>query len=60
MDSFKPAIEGEQKHTNEELYYKQVELLKTFRERNAISQEQYEKSFRDLTEKMGMKASEEK
>ncbi len=41
-------------HTNEELYYRQVELLKTFRERNAISQEQYDKSLQDLTVKMGM------
>ncbi len=54
MDSIRPASEETQKHTNEELYYRQVELLRTFRERNAISQEQYEKSFRDLTGKMGM------
>ncbi len=38
----------------EELYLRQVRLLQTFRERNAISQAQYEKSFHDLTEKMGM------
>ena len=36
-----------------DLYDKQVELLKTFRERNAISQAQYDKSFHDLTVKMG-------
>ncbi len=42
------------KHTNEELYYRQVELLKTFLEKNAISQAQFDKSFSDLTEKMGM------
>ncbi len=48
------------KHTNEELYYKQVELLKTFLERNAISQAQYDKSFHDLTVKMGMAKAEKK
>ncbi len=48
----------ETKHTNEELYYRQVELLKTFLERHAISQEQYDKSFHDLTEKMRMKDKE--
>ena len=36
-----------------DLYDRQVELLKTFLERNAISQEQYDKNFHDLTEKMG-------
>ena len=36
-----------------DLYNRQVELLKTFLERNAISQEQYDKSYHDLTEKMG-------
>ena len=43
-----------QVHTNEELYLQQVETLKLFLERNAISKEQYEKSLHDLTEKMGM------
>ena len=46
--------EKEQKHTNEELYRKQVELLKTFLAHKAISQEQFDKSFHDLTEKMGI------
>ena len=40
-----------------ELYDKQVETLKLFLERHAISQEQYDKSFHDLTEKMGFTAS---
>lgn len=40
-----------------ELYEKQVETLKLFLERHAISQEQYDKSFHDLTEKMGFTAS---
>ena len=37
------------------LYQKQKELLATFLEKGAISKEQYEKSFHDLTEKMGAK-----
>ena len=37
-----------------QLYLKQVQTLNDFRERNAISKEQYEKSLHDLTEKMGM------
>ena len=37
-----------------ELYLKQVRLLDTFLEHGAISQAQYDKSFRDLTEKMEM------
>lgn len=41
---------GEKKHT---LYLRQVDLLKTFRSRNAITQAQYDKSLRDLAEKMG-------
>ena len=38
----------------EELYRRQKELLKQFRDRNAISEEQYQKSLADMTEKMGM------
>ena len=37
-----------------QLYIKQVKTLNAFLERGAISQEQYDKSFGDLTEKMGM------
>lgn len=36
-----------------DLYDRQVQLLKTFLERNAISKEQYDKSYHDLTVKMG-------
>ena len=36
-----------------QLYDKQVETLKLFLERGAISQEQFDKSYGDLTEKMG-------
>lgn len=36
------------------LYLQQKELLETFLERGAISRSQFDKSFRDLTEKMGM------
>ena len=38
---------------NHQLYLKQVELLKLFLEKRAISKEQYDKSFHDLSEKMG-------
>lgn len=38
-----------------DLYERQVEMLKLFLERGAISQEQYDKSYGDLTEKMGYK-----
>ena len=37
-----------------QLFLQQKELLKQFREHNAITQEQYEKSLTDLTIKMGM------
>ena len=37
-----------------ELYLKQVKLLNTFLSTHAISKVQYEKSFGDLTAKMGM------
>ena len=37
-----------------ELYRRQRELLRKFRDRNAISEEQYQKSLTDMTEKMGM------
>ena len=36
-----------------ELYLRQKKLLDTFLEKGAISKEQYEKSFHDLTVKMG-------
>ncbi len=39
-----------------ELYLSQKRLLDTFREHNAISKEQYEKSLNDLTVKMHMEA----
>ncbi len=44
-----------EKHTNEELYCRQVETLKLFLSKHAITQVQYDKSYRDLTEKMHMK-----
>jgi len=37
-----------------QLYLNQKKTLDLFVERNAITREQYEKSLRDLTEKMGM------
>ena len=39
-----------------QLYLKQKKLLDDFLERGAISRAQYEKSFGDLTKKMGMQA----
>ena len=39
-----------------QLYLKQKKLLADFLERGAISRAQYEKSFGDLTKKMGMQA----
>ncbi len=42
------------KITKEELYLNQVRLLDTFLKNGAITQAQYDKSFGDLTEKMGM------
>lgn len=40
---------------NRRLFHQQVELLKTFLEHHAISQEQYNKSYHDLVVKMEMK-----
>lgn len=37
-----------------QLYFKQKEVLDDFVARGAITQEQYEKSLGDMTEKMGM------
>ena len=40
---------------NHQLYIRQKEMLALFLQKRAISQEQYEKSLHDLTEKMGNK-----
>ncbi|MBP9989772.1 MAG: hypothetical protein KBT46_09785 [Ruminococcus sp.] len=45
--------------TKRELYESQVKTLRLFLERNAISQAQYDKSYKDLTEKMGFSTPEE-
>ena len=45
----------QEKHTNEELYRRQVETLRLFLAKHAITQAQYDKSYRDLTEKMHMR-----
>ena len=42
----------QEKHTNEELYRRQVKTLKLFLSKHAITQAQFEKSYRDLMEKM--------
>ena len=44
----------QEKHTNEELYRRQVETLKLFLAKHAITQAQFDKSYHDLTEKMHM------
>lgn len=41
-----------EKITNENLYNRQMELLRTFLEHGAISQAQFDKSYHDLTVKM--------
>ena len=45
----------QEKLPNEELYRRQVETLKLFLSKHAITQAQYDKSYRDLTEKMHVK-----
>lgn len=40
---------------NKALYERQKKLLDLFLEKNAISQQQYEKSLHDLTEKMNIR-----
>ena len=46
----------EEKH---QLYLRQKALLDTFLEKKAITQAQYDKSFHDLTEKMGETSPED-
>ncbi len=41
-----------------ELYHRQKKLLQEFRERNAISEEQFQNSLRDMTDKMGIEHAE--
>ena len=50
------GLTAEQK--KRQLYEKQVAMLQGFLERNAISKEQYEKSYGDLTAKMGYGSGE--
>ena len=42
-----------------QLYFRQKKMLDEFLERGAISQAQYDKSFGDMTVKMGMTGREE-
>ena len=44
----------QEKQTNEELYRRQVETLRLFLAKHAITQAQFDKSYHDLTEKMHM------
>ncbi len=46
--------------TKRELYDKQMELLNMYLEKGAITKEQYEKSSKDLTEKMSFGTVEKK
>ena len=54
QQKWKRMNRAEKKHA---LYLQQVELLKTFLSHHAISQAQYDRSYRDLTEKMGEAAA---
>ena len=47
------SADEQKKRARHELYLKQKALLDTFLEKKAITQAQYDKSFHDLTEKMG-------
>lgn len=53
-----PSLSYEEK--NEVLFLSQKRTLDQFLERGAISQEQHDKSLRDMTEKYVMKISEKK
>lgn len=48
MDLTLVSSKAEPKHTNQELYERQMETLNAFLERHAISQEQYDKSTSEL------------
>ena len=47
----------QEKHTNEELYRRHVEMLQLFLSKHAITQAQFDQSYRDLTEKMHITTS---
>lgn len=57
---FDTILPKNEKHTNAELYERQVRLLRTFLEHGAITQAQFDKSYHDLTEKMHTKAAQSK
>ena len=57
MNIIKEALQADRTiHNNRELYDRQVRTLEIFLDRGAISRAQYDKSLRDLTEKMVMSA----
>lgn len=60
MESIKKSETNNSRITNEELYNMQVDTLKKFLERGAISQAQYNKSYADLTKKMNINNSHNK
>ena len=49
---YKKELLPQEKHTNEELYRRQVGTLRLFLSKHTITQAQYDKSYRDLTDKM--------
>ena len=50
--------QGKRARQKKELYLQQKQLLDTFLEHGAITQEQYDKSLGDLTKKMGMEETD--
>lgn len=54
MENNKPYSEMTPEEKKIDLYLRQKKTLEDFLERNAITQEQFDKSLGDLTEKMGM------
>ena len=49
-----PVFRDTGKLPSKELNLRQVEALKLFRAKHAVTQAQFDKSYRDLTEKMHM------
>ena len=50
----------QEKHTNEELYRRQVEALKLFLAKHAVTQTQFDKNDRDMTEKTRLSSDTQK
>jgi len=52
MEKEEIANQGEERHTNKELYEREVKLLDTFLQTGAITKQQHDYSLKCLTEKM--------